>query len=229
MKITMVQGKMISFDAGDVLKSLGMSPEHRFAEVIGTFLEETKEIAKPKGFYLECPVEKMTDHSVTLGGITFCSELLAKMLSESKVIYPYLCTCGEELAAYAAGLSDVAEKFAFDALMDFYRKVVEMKLWDTVLEELPEGYVTSHAYPGSLIGWHIREQKKLFQLFGAAAAEIGVSLNSYYMMAPLKSIAGIAFGTKETISECAGCSRKDCSLRREPFDEKVYLKALYRI
>ena len=229
MKITMVRGEMISFDAGDVLKSLGMSPEHRSSEVIGNFLEKTKDIAKPKGFYLECPVEKITEHSVTLGGVTFCSELLAKMLSESPVVYPYLCTCGEELASYAAGLSDMTENFAFDAIMDFYRKMVEMKVWDHILEELPEGLVTSHVYAGSLSGWHVREQKKLFELFGDAASEIGVTLNSYYMMAPLKSIAGIAFGAKETFSECAGCSRKDCSLRTEPFDEKVYLKALYRI
>ena len=44
MKITMVRGKTISFDAGDVLRSLGMSPEHRFSEVIGNFLEKTKDI-----------------------------------------------------------------------------------------------------------------------------------------------------------------------------------------
>ena len=229
MKITMIEGKTIPFDAGDVLKSLGMSPEHRFAGVIGDFLERTQEIAHPKGFYMECPVEKVTEHSVTLGGITFYSELLAKMLSESAVVYPYLCTCGEELAEYAGGLRDVSEQFAFDAIMDFYRKVAEMSLWDCVLEQLPEGLVPSHVYVGSLSGWHIREQKKLFDLFGENASAIGVTLNSSYMMNPLKSIAGIAFGTRETIPECAGCRRKDCSLRTEPFDEKVYLKALYRI
>lgn len=229
MKITMVRGKTISFDAGDVLRSLGMSPEHRFSEVIGNFLEKTKDIADPKGFYLECPVEKVTEHGVTLGGVTFYSDLLAKMLSESAVVYPYLCTCGTELAEYAVGLHDVSEQFAFDAIMEFYRKVAEMSLWDSVLEQLPEGLVTSHVYAGSLAGWPIREQKKLFSLFGENASAIGVTLNSSYMMNPLKSIAGIAFGTKETISECAGCVRRNCSLRTEPFDEKIYLKTLYRI
>lgn len=228
MKLTLIQGEMISFDAGDVLKSLGMSPEHRFVEIIDDFLEKTKDIAKPKGFYLTCPVEKITEHGVTLGGITFYSSLLVKMIGNQSVVYPYLCTCGRELAEYAEKLTDIAENFAFDAVMEFYRKVIEMKLWDNVLEQLPEGLVTSHAYAGSLADWIIHEQKKLFQLFGTAAEDIGVTLNPYYVMTPMKSIAGIAFGVEDAISECAGCRRENCSLRKEPFDEKAYLKVLYR-
>ena len=229
VKLTMMQGDLISFDAVDVLNSLGLSGEHRFADTIHTLMEKTKDIALPKGFFMECPVDKITETSVTVAGVVFHSDMLAKMLQNSDVVYPYICTCGRELADFADTFTDVADLFAFDAIMDLYRKVANQRISEQVLDLLPEGQVVGSVYPGSLVNWEIRDLKKLFSLFGDETEKIGVTLNEYYLMTPLKTVAGFFYGVKETISECAICGKMSCSRRKEPFDEQAYLKTLYRI
>lgn len=229
MKLSMVQNDPVDFDASDVLKSIGMPPQHRFADTICDLLEKTKNIAHPKMLYLECPVEKRTPSAITIGGVTFHSKLLVAKLHGCETVYPYIATCGTELAEYAARLHDISDSFAFDAIMDFYRKIAEKQLWDAIHELLPEGKMTGHLYPGSLPGWEIVELKELFSLFGKEAEAIGVLLNEGYMMSPLKSVAGVAYGAAEEVSDCACCRREFCSRREEPFDKKAYLRTLYRI
>ena len=229
MKITMVQEGLIPFGADDVLKSLGMPPEHRFAEAISILLEKTKDIAKPKAFYLEYPIEKRTEKTVSFAGMHFHSDGLARNVKDTATIYPFLCTCGGELAAYAETLTDFAEVFAFDAIMDFYRKLMTFRVKEEIRKELPEGLVPRTDYPGSLWGWEVRDLKKLFALYGSAAGEIGVSLSEYYLMTPLKTLAGVAYGVPEEEKECALCSAENCSRREVAYSHKACLASLYRI
>lgn len=229
MKLSMIQKEPVEFDASDVLKSIGMPSNHRFADTICDLLEKTKDIAHPKMFYLECPVEKRTPSAITINGVTFHSKLLVAKLHGCETVYPYIATCGAELAEYAGQLRDIADSFAFDAIMDFYRKIAEKQLWDAVHDLLPEGKVTGHLYPGSLPGWEIVELKELFSLFGREADALGVVLNDGYMMSPLKSVAGVAYAAEEEISDCACCRKEHCGQRTEPFNAKAYLRTLYRI
>lgn len=228
MKLTVVQGGVIPFDERDVLKSLGMPPEHRFAETIRNLLEKAKDIARPKALYLECPVERVTETAVWAGGVTLCSDILAARLRDAEIVYPYVCTCGPELADYAAQLTDMTEKFAFDAIMDVYRRQMKSVVEEKILNLLPEGKVVTVSEPGSLMGWPIQELKKIFALFGDEAAAIGVTLKPNYLMLPLKTVAGVYYGIDEVTTDCVFCRRKVCSLRKEPFNEKAYLETLYR-
>ena len=225
----MVQEGMIPFDAADVLKSLGMPPEHRFAETISILLEKTKDIAKPKAFYLEYPIEKRTEKTVSFAGIHFHSDSLAHNVKDTSMIYPFLCTCGKELADYAETLSDFSEVFAFDAIMDFYRKLMTFRVKEEIRKELPEGMVPRTNYPGSLWGWEVRDLKKLFALYGFVADEIGVSLSEYYLMTPLKTLAGVAYGVPEEEKECSLCSVPHCARREAAYSERACLESLYRI
>lgn len=229
MNITMVQEGLIPFGATDVLKSLGMPPEHRFAEAISILLEKTKDIAKPKAFYLSYPIEKRTEKTVTFAGMHFHSDSLARNVRDTMMIYPFLCTCGKELADYAETLSDFAEVFAFDAIMDFYRKLMTFRVKEEIRKELPEGMVPRTNYPGSLWGWEVRDLKKLFALYGSAADEIGVTLSEYYLMTPLKTLAGVAYGVSEEEKECPLCSVPHCVRREAAYSERACLESLYRI
>ena len=228
MKLTILQGEMIPFDETDVLKRLGMPPEHRFAATIRDLLERTKNIAEPKALFMECTVEKVTEEIAVVDGVPLCSELLASRLRNVPKVYPYLCTCGLELDAYGETLTDMSEKFAFDAIMDFYQKQMEFIVKGRVVNLLPEGYVVGISNPGSLSGWTIHEQKKLFALYGDAAAEIGVSLKPHFLMTPLKTTSGICYQMKELSTDCVYCQREDCPRRKEPYCEKALLETLYR-
>ena len=229
VEIKTIKADLIPFTSADILRSLGMPSVHRFAEPIQDLLEKTKDIAAPKAFYMECPIEKHTEKMVCAGGQRFYSDGLAQNTKHSAKIYPFLCTCGRELADFAEGLSDFSEVFAFDAIMDFYRKLMLFQLKEQLRKELPMGMVPRMDYPGDLWGWEVRDLKKLFALYGSAADEIGVSLSEYYLMTPLKTIAGVAYGEKETTKECALCSLEGCSRREAPFRHVACLESFYRI
>lgn len=220
---------MIPFTSADILRSLGMPSAHRFADPIQNLLEKTKDIAAPKAFYLECAIEKRSEKMVSAGGQRFFSDRLAQNTKGCAVLYPFLCTCGKELADYGESLTDVADVFAFDAIMDFYRKLMAFQLREQIRKELPEGTVPRINYPGDLWGWEIHDLKKLFAIFGDHAAEIGVSLSEFYMMTPLKTVAGVIYGEQETEKECLLCSLEGCSRREAPFRHEACLEALYRI
>ena len=80
-----------------------------------------------------------------------------------------------------------------------------------------------------LWGWEIRELKKLFEIFDSSAAKIGVSLSEYYMMKPLKTVAGVFYAVKDHKKECSVCSCADCPRREHPYSEGARLESLYRV
>ena len=224
----LIDDYQLAFDEQDILRRLGMPVDHVFGESIRKLLRETKSIAKPKAFFLTYPVAKVTEKTVSLGGVRFQSVALAKNLKDAEVAYPYLCTCGRELAQYATTLTDMVEKFAFDAIMEFYERQINLTLDGRLINLLPEKHIIGRSDPGALPGWPIQEQKKLFQLFGDNAAKIGVELSDDYLMAPLKTISGIKYAAKEDHPDCIYCQRENCSHRLAPYDEKAYFATLHR-
>lgn len=225
MEMTLITDFAQSFDEGDILHCLSMPRDHAFGENIRELLAKTKEIARPKAFYMVCPIEEKGDATVTVGGQTFRSVALAKKLADVDVIYPYMSTCGKELADFGLTLTDMLEKFAFDAVMEYYRRQIDASLAARLDDLVPEGMHASKSNPGSLTGWPIQEQKKLFALFGDAAAAVGVELNENYLMFPVKSVSGIAYATKGVSQDCELCQRSNCPNRKAAFNMKAYLEA----
>lgn len=225
MKVTFLDKYERAFDEKDVLRSIKMPEDHAFGESIAALLAKTDLIAKPKGFFMECEIEDMTENTVTIGGQIFQSSTLVKKLKDQKVVYPYLSTCGNELAEYAKTITDMVEQFAFDAVMEFYYRQIDVAVGGAVNDLLPEKKVVSCSNPGSLIGWHIREQKKLFTLFGENAEKIGVKLNDSYLMFPVKSVAGIRFQSDGVMHDCELCQKSNCRSRKAAFSMKAYLAA----
>jgi hypothetical protein len=228
MKTTLIDHYEFAFDEQDVLRFLGMPAEHIFGESIKRLLRDTKEIAKPKSLFFECPIDYVDENGVKVGDVYFQSELLARNLQKVKLIYPYVSTCGTELSAYAKTLTDTVDKFAFDAIMEFYEKKIDLALEAYLVNMLEEMHVLSKSNPGSLLDWPIQEQKKLFALFGESIKEIGVELNDNYLMSPLKTVSGVRYGAKEKNHDCIYCQRKNCSYRKAPYDAKAYFATLHR-
>ena len=218
MKTVYIEDCDFSFTAGDVLQRMAMPRDHEFGEQIRALMARAADIAAPRAFYMELPIEARSANSVTIGGQTFQSVALAKNLEKVDTVYPFLCTCGPELAAFAQGLDDIMEQYAFDAIMDFYRLRAQIALTEALANALPAGGQTSKVNPGSLVDWPIHEQKKLFTLFGERAERIGVSLNAHCLMTPAKTVSGIRYATDKIFHNCQLCQRASCPDREAPFD-----------
>lgn len=212
-----------SFDEKDILKYMKMPEDHSFGASIASLLERTDKIAKPKAFFMECKVDEITDRTVTIEGYTFHSKILGKKLKGKETVYPFLQTCGAELAEYAKTLTDMVEQFAFDAVMEFYLRQITAVAVSALENEFPDEHVVASSSPGSLIDWHISEQKVLFSLFGEYAEKAGVSLTPSYLMFPVKSVSGIRFENEGVLHDCEICQKKNCRSRKAPFNMKAYL------
>jgi hypothetical protein len=73
--------------------------------------------------------------------------------------------------------------------------------------------------PGSLEGWPITEQPKLFSIFGDTERLIGVRLTDSMLMIPRKSISGLLFRSEEGFMACQLCARERCPSRKAPFSD----------
>lgn len=212
-----------AFDEKDVLRYMKMPEDHAFGQSIASLLERTDKIAKPKAFYMECNVDEITSSTVTIEGHKFRSSILGKKLKGKEKVYPFLKTCGTELAEYAKTLTDMIDQFAFDAVMEFYMRQIGATSLAALENELPPEHVVASSSPGSLIDWHISGQEELFNLFGDCAVKAGVSLTPSFLMFPVKSVSGIYFENTGVLHDCEICQKENCPGRKVPFSMKALL------
>ncbi|MDO4541344.1 MAG: MarR family transcriptional regulator [Bacillota bacterium] len=227
MKTVFIEDCDFSFSEKDILERLGMPREHDFGAKIRELMDVAEPLAKPKAFYMEVKIENRTGNTVTLGGETFNSLALAKNLENVDVVYPYLCTCGRELSEYAKTIDGIMEQYAFDIIMDFYRKRMTIALTEALSNSLEDGGQVSAVNPGSLVDWPIYEQRKLFRVFGENADKIGVELTDNYLMYPIKTVSGIHYPTDKEFHNCQLCQKEGCPSREAPFNMDLYMKTLH--
>lgn len=226
MKAVFIDPIPTTFGVADVLAKMGMPQDHQFGQQIAEMMEKAATVAQPKAFYLETPIEARSNETVQIGGQIFESVALANNLSNVEQVYPFLCTCGVELAAMAETIQDPLERMAFDEVMDYYRREAVLALANDLANREDVGGQTSSMGPGSLVDWHITEQKKLFALFGDYAAKAGVELSPSSLMRPIKSVSGIRYKTSQEFHNCQLCQRENCPSRVAPFDGALFASTL---
>lgn len=226
MKTVFIDKLTYTFTPGDVLERMGMPRDHNFGDTIAQVMAQAEPIAKPKAFFMEVPIEDRTENTVTLAGETFHSTALVKNFAGLDTVYPYLCTCGQELADYADSLTDIMGQYAFDAIMEFYLRSASLAMTEALANYLEEDGLTSSVNPGSLVDWSIEEQTGMFRIFGANAEQAGVKLSESCLMFPVKSVSGIRYRTKKEFKNCQLCQRANCPTREADFDQEFFLKTL---
>lgn len=94
------------------------------------------------------------------------SRLLATHLTSQEKVFPYVTTCGRELAAWVTSKSDVMENYLAHALAEQATYLVTEKLRLDI--EARYGLNSlSRMQPGSLPDWPVEEQGPLFRILGS--------------------------------------------------------------
>jgi hypothetical protein len=142
---------------------------------------------------------------------------MADNFSEIDYVYPYICTCGQELERWSNILTDPLEQYLADRIKLFYLVEIQKEMF-TVLrrDEIPDSHI-SRMNPGSLPVWPLTGQAELFKIIGGGE-DIGVTLTGSFMMLPGKSASGIVFRSKGVFENCSLCPMPDCEQRRAPFN-----------
>lgn len=160
-----------------------------------TLLDQTNAVAVPKALVIPGSVDKKTETQIVINGAAFTSPKLMANLDEGDDLYAYIATCGAEIDAYAASLTDQMDLFMIDGIMNLL--VGAGKAFVSERVGSATGWPNIYDYvPGMGEAWPKDEQVKLFNLFGGYPAEIGVSMEDAAFVLPRRSTIGILSKTK---------------------------------
>lgn len=183
---------------------------------IATLLGGAYKIGKPCAVFRECYIDGIDGKSVTVDGVVFQGALIAEKFSEIHRVFPYVASCGIELAAWADSLRDELMSFYANAFNQYVAGAMNKLLIKVAMEYSGvEKFATVN--PGSLPDWPITQQLPLFNLLGGVTDDIGVCLTSSYLMVPIKSTSGILFPSSTEWFNCMRCRRLDCPGRQAKY------------
>ncbi|MFH1314169.1 MAG: vitamin B12 dependent methionine synthase [Candidatus Eisenbacteria bacterium] len=210
-------------DSDALAKYLRIKPDTEDAREFGDFLDKARAVGRPKAVFMECYVEGRGDDSVNIAGVTFTSRALRANLDRVERVFPYVATCGDELAGLDIPADDIIKRFWLDTIQGTLLSFSTSHLKAHLTGKYRLGK-TATMSPGSgdVMVWPIEQQRELFSLLGDVKSLIGVELTDSCFMLPIKSVSGIRFPTEVGFESCQLCHREDCPSRSAPFDRQLW-------
>lgn len=187
--------------------------------------QEVGEIGKPVACFKEAKVDEWGSDYVVIDGVRFSGKFIADRLKNSKIVYPYVASCGKELDTWGRNCGDMILDYCYDDIRQSSIKPVLDMVHETVMNRFG-AYKLASVNPGSIPQWPLSEQKPLFNLLGSVYETTQVKLEKNLLMYPLKSVSGILFESDEGYCNCRICRRQNCPGRREELDEDQFAKML---
>lgn len=143
-------------------------------------------------------------------------KIIASYLENVTHVCSFIVTAGKEYDAYIQRLresEDIVKEFVADSIGSVIAEACVKKIGEQIQQIHP--FNQTLPYSPGYCGWNIKEQKLFFELF--PDDPVGVTLNTSYLMSPVKSISGI-IGLGENLKpkpyHCELCTNKKCYKRR---------------
>ena len=209
-------------DAQSLIERLRLNESSGLLDDFKRLLDEAAKIAKPKYMMRQIEPENIGDKTVGFNkNITLESRVLTKNIKDSKRIFLFINTAGQELESWA-------EKYKNQMLENYWIGEIQIEALRSA-EKAAVSYLENNfkvesfgrMSPGSLKDWPITEQIKLFDLMGETE-KIGVSLTKHMAMIPLKTTSWVIFETKKHFENCMLCARDGCPNRRAEYNPSLY-------
>jgi hypothetical protein len=208
-------------DVERLLARLHLRGDGPHAERVRSMAVEAQAVARPKGLYRPAYVEDRGEDWVVVDGIRLASRILRVNLEDTYRVFPYVATCGRELAEWAAGSDDLLERYWADAINEMALRAALKALLEDMDRRFGLGRMSA-MNPGSLEDWPLTEQRQLFALLGSPSDAVGVELTESCLMLPVKSVSGLRFPSETSYENCQLCPRDRCPGRRAPYDPELY-------
>jgi hypothetical protein len=177
-------------------------------------------VTRPKAIYQISHARVIDNTTVAIDDVFFTSKILSRLLCDQDEVIPFIATIGKELDDMPVPQRDMLRQFALDAI----KTVILVETVDYLTEYVKEKHAIPQVAlmnPGELTDWPISQQKPLFELFGGAEKQIGVSLTAGGAMKPIKSRSGIIFPNETGFLSCQLCTELKCPGRRAEYDPEM--------
>jgi len=218
----------LQIDRDEVLRFQGYKKkiDHPTAEVLDLYeaaLAEGRRLMAPTVVYRSAEVAKTDDHLIALqDGTELRIPEIGRFWGEIDAVGIGISTIGDGVERRVGELFD-AREFPLAVMLDSVGSAAVECLAEWVNDflcqlALPDLKVTNRISPG-YAGWDVAEQQALFCL--CPGDRVGITLNDYAMMTPLKSISFlVGIGPRASVdhyfTQCRRCWMPDCSYRRAP-------------
>jgi hypothetical protein len=211
-------------DIDAVIKRLRLKEGNaRLEKIARELAEKALAAARPRGIYRVCRAKVIDRATVEIDGVFFTSRALSKCIEGQDTVYPLMATAGQELDDLPVERGDLMAQFTLDT--------VKMVILFSASEHLTDHIKNIHKLggvaalnPGEFNDFPISQQKPLFELFGGAAGQIGVSLTPGGSLKPTKSRTGILFPNETGFLSCRLCTQVKCPGRRAAYDVSEFEK-----
>lgn len=221
MKQIILDSIPFKINRDQLIKKLHINADSEDGDRLKEMIEEAEKIGRPKVMYTLASIDSKLEDGVVVDGIKLSSNIMRVNFADINRVFPYVLTCGKELAEWAAGLDDMLEQYWADIIMEQALAAALKYFYDHLEEEYKLGKFKS-MNPGSLEDWPIGQQKQLFQILGNVQESIGVDLTDSYLMLPMKSTSGIVFQTESSYENCQLCPRELCPNRRAEYNPNLF-------
>lgn len=208
-------------DIPALLKKLRIDGHPEYEGRAARLAEEAVPLARPKAMYTVSYIDAKGEDTVVVDGVTLTSRVLRVNLEHVHRVFPFVVTCGMELAEWSKPITDMLERFWADEIMEAALR----SAFDALGEHLANTHDLGHTAsmnPGSLKDWPLEQQPLLFKLLGDVPERVGVRLTESLIMVPVKSVSGLRFPTESSFENCQLCPRDRCPGRRAPYDPNLY-------
>ena len=211
-------------DIDAVIKRLRLKEGNaRLEQIARELAEKAISAARPKGIYRVSHARVIDRGTVEIDGVRFTSHALSKCLEAQETVYPIIATAGQELDDLPVERGDLMRQFTLDTVKMVILFSAAEYLTDYIKKKYKFGGLST-LNPGEFNDFPISQQKPLFELFGDAAAQIGVSLTHGGSLKPTKSRTGILFPNETGFLSCRLCTQFKCPGRRAAYDAKEFEK-----
>lgn len=201
-------------DTAALARRLKVAGQPRHERDLDALAREAESLARPGALFGVAEVSYPGDDRVCVAGTVFTSRSLRRVLGSTVVVYPFLATCGGEMAFWAGSFRKLLHAYWADALMQMALDTASAALKERVTGRAGER--TASVRPGIPRDWPVIAQRDLFDLFAGAEAAIGVSLSPDCLMLPLKSVSGLRFPSRKADVGCHLCGLDHCADRKAP-------------
>ena len=213
-----------NLDIDAVIKRLRLKEGNaRLEKIARELAEKALAAARPKGIYRVSHAKVIDRGAVEIDGVRFTSRTLSKCLEGQETVYPIIATAGQELDELPVERGDLMRQFTLDTV----KMVILFSASEYLTDYIKKKYKldgTAALNPGEFNDFPISQQKPLFELFGDAAGQIGVSLTPGGSLNPTKSRTGILFPNETGFLSCRLCMQVKCPGRRAAYDAKEFEK-----
>lgn len=220
MEPVIIEEIIVDITVERVTDKMRMKDKTRFAAEIEKMLEGAAAVCRPKAMYKPAYIEEKGTDFVVADGVKLSSHVLRVNLDSVHRFFPFIVTCGMELAEWAHSFESIFDRYCADT-------ICEIALWDAYkvfeadLSQRFQPGPTSSMNPGSLPDWPLQEQAKVFALLGNPQEAVGVTLTDSFLMLPVKTVSGIRFATDADFKNCMLCPREECTGRMAAYDSEL--------